>query len=87
MTMRVNENEEFLLKFDGRIMCMHTDHSNDVWAMFNERRPRSIKLTKEQFERYKSFCELPIVDEKVPQIKHYYGVIHDNGFPKWFNWL
>ena len=87
MPTQVNEFEIPPLKFDGRLMCMSVDHNDDVWAMFNTRKTEAIKLTNQQFERYKPFCELPVVDEKIPRIKQYYGVISDNGLPKWFNWF
>lgn len=85
--MQTNEFEIVPLKFNGRLMCMHIDHDNTVWAMFNTRKTEVIKLTNQQFERYKPFCNPPVVDEKIPRIKQYYGVITDNGLPKWFNWF
>lgn len=78
-------NDEMPLKFDGRIICMHINSQGEIWGGFNTRKPTCIKLTKEQFERYKPFCNPPKQMTAGEHIFDFYGVIHDSGMPKWFN--
>lgn len=87
MTTQVN-NEIPSLKYDGRIMSININSKGEIWGSFNTRKPTGIKLTKEQFNRYKSFCEPP--KQMIlygGEVIDFYGVIHDSGMPKWFNWF
>lgn len=76
--------QELKSQDDGRIQCMSVFTDGTILASFNIFPYRAIPITKKQFEQYKQYCEKPVPGGEG---SIYYGVIHDNGLPKWFNWL